>query len=135
MVQTWNGEKPIEKSRIFLVDHFMSSPDQSDAFMENDGLHELAIAETFPDSKVHGTNMGPTWILPAPDGPHVGPMNLAMRVSTISSRPGHHNSFEDQRRGNVCKPKFSLNLTNSFHLYSVRIYHHNITLHCNFYSG
>ena len=31
-----------------------------------------------PDSKVHGTNMGPTWVLPAPDGPHVGPMNLAI---------------------------------------------------------
>ena len=34
----------------------------------------------FPDSKVHGANMGPTWVLPAPDGPHVGPMNLAIRV-------------------------------------------------------
>ena len=32
-----------------------------------------------PDSKIHGTNMGPTWILSAPDGPHVGPMNLAIR--------------------------------------------------------
>ena len=32
-----------------------------------------------PDSKVHGTNTGPTWVLPAPDGPHVGPMNLAIR--------------------------------------------------------
>ena len=31
-----------------------------------------------PDSKVHGANMGPTWVLPAPDGPHVGPMNLAI---------------------------------------------------------
>ena len=29
-----------------------------------------------PDSKVHGANMGPTWVLLAPDGPHVGPMNL-----------------------------------------------------------
>ena len=29
-----------------------------------------------PDSKVHGANMGPTWVLSAPDGPHVGPMNL-----------------------------------------------------------
>ena len=27
----------------------------------------------FPDSKVHGANMGPTWVLSAPDGPHVGP--------------------------------------------------------------
>ena len=32
-----------------------------------------------PDSKVHGANMGPTWDLSAPDGPHVGPMNLAIR--------------------------------------------------------
>ena len=33
-----------------------------------------------PDSKVHGANMGPTWVLSASDGPHVGPMNLAIRV-------------------------------------------------------
>ena len=32
-----------------------------------------------PDSKVHGANMGPTWVLSAPDGPHVGPMNFAIR--------------------------------------------------------
>ena len=24
--------------------------------------------------------MGPTWVLSVPDGPHVGPMNLAIRV-------------------------------------------------------
>ena len=36
----------------------------------------------FPDSKVHGANMGPTWVLSAPDGSHVGPMNLAIRVFT-----------------------------------------------------
>ena len=33
-----------------------------------------------PDSKIHGANMGPTWVLAAPDGPHVGAINLAMRV-------------------------------------------------------
>ena len=32
-----------------------------------------------PDIKVHGTNMGPTWVLAAPDGSHVSPMNLAIR--------------------------------------------------------
>ena len=31
------------------------------------------------ESKVHGVNMGPIWVLSAPDGPHVGPMNLAIR--------------------------------------------------------
>ena len=35
--------------------------------------------EASPDSKVHGANMGPTWVLSAADGPHVGPMNLAIR--------------------------------------------------------
>ena len=28
------------------------------------------------DSQVHGTNMGPTWVLSAPDGPHVGVLPL-----------------------------------------------------------
>ena len=32
-----------------------------------------------PDNKVHGANKGPTWFLSAPDRPHVGPMNLAVR--------------------------------------------------------
>ena len=38
----------------------------------------LPYAEN-PDSKIHGANMGPTWVLSAPDGPHVGPMDLAIR--------------------------------------------------------
>ena len=37
----------------------------------------------FPDSKVYGANMGPTWVLSAPDGLHAGPMNLAFRVSNL----------------------------------------------------
>ena len=36
--------------------------------------------ESYRDNKVHGANMGPIWGLSAPDGPHVGPMNLAIRV-------------------------------------------------------
>ena len=38
----------------------------------------VPICKSDPDSKVHGANMGPTWVLSAPDGPHVGPMNLVM---------------------------------------------------------
>ena len=35
----------------------------------------------YPDGKVHGAKMGPTWVLSAPDGSHVDPMNLiAIRV-------------------------------------------------------
>ena len=39
-------------------------------------------AGNVPDSKVHGANMAPTWVLSAPDGPHVGPMNLAIMDTT-----------------------------------------------------
>ena len=28
----------------------------------------------------HGANMGPTWVLSAPGGPHVGPINLVIKV-------------------------------------------------------
>ena len=32
----------------------------------------------YPDSKVHGVNMGPIWGQQDPGGPHVGPMNFVM---------------------------------------------------------
>ena len=32
------------------------------------------------DNKVHGANMGSTWGRQDPGGPHVGPMNLAIRA-------------------------------------------------------
>ena len=31
---------------------------------------------TYPDNKLHGAKMGPTWVLPAPDGPHLAPWTL-----------------------------------------------------------
>ena len=37
------------------------------------------VLQSNPDSKVHGANMGPTWVLSAPDGPHFGSRNLAIR--------------------------------------------------------
>ena len=39
-------------------------------------LYFVHKQQTFPDSKVHVTNMGPTWVLSALDGPHAGPMNF-----------------------------------------------------------
>ena len=38
----------------------------------------------FPDSKVHGANMGSTMVLSAPGGPLVGPTDLAIWVIYIS---------------------------------------------------
>ena len=31
-----------------------------------------------PVIKIHGANMGPTWFMSAPDGPHLVPMNLVI---------------------------------------------------------
>ena len=39
----------------------------------------LLTVRTNPDSKVHGANMGLKWGRQDPCGPHVGPMNLAIR--------------------------------------------------------
>ena len=52
--------------------------------------------ECSPDSKVHGANMEPTWVLSAPDGPHVDPRTLLsgrpqfglMRNTTYLAFPG-----------------------------------------------
>ena len=37
-----------------------------------------------PDSKVYVASTGPTWVLSAPGGPHVGPINLAVRETFVS---------------------------------------------------
>ena len=38
---------------------------------------------SYPDSKIHGTNMGPISGRQDPGGPHVGPMNFAIWVITF----------------------------------------------------
>ena len=38
------------------------------------------MTHTYPDNKVHGANMGPTWGQQDPSGPHVGHVNLAICV-------------------------------------------------------
>ena len=42
------------------------------------GFIRTKETEIIPNSKVYGTNMGPIWVLSAPNGPHVGPMNFAI---------------------------------------------------------
>ena len=39
----------------------------------------------YPDSNVHGANMGPIWGRQDPGGPHVGPMNFAIWIDSNSS--------------------------------------------------
>ena len=40
----------------------------------------------YPDNKIPGANMGHTWVLLAPGGPHVGPMNLVIWVTITLER-------------------------------------------------
>ena len=73
---------------ILYIHHSISNHLQIDCLFKsllkltakNSKLCFLAICEGIysPDSKVHGANMGPTWVLLAPDGPHVGPINFAI---------------------------------------------------------
>ena len=44
--------------------------------------HSLNI----PDSKIHLANMEPTWVLAAPGGPYVGPIDLAIRDCSQTSK-------------------------------------------------
>ena len=37
-------------------------------------MYEIMEKHTLPDIKVHGANKGPTWVLSAPDRPHVCPV-------------------------------------------------------------
>ena len=46
----------------------------------------LPLPKRFPDSKVHGASMGPIWGWQNPGGPHIGPMNLAIKVCTRGTR-------------------------------------------------
>ena len=39
-------------------------------------VEHYAMLPNIPDSEVPGAIMGPTWVLSAPDGPHVGPGTL-----------------------------------------------------------
>ena len=52
----------------------------------------------YANSEIHGGNMGPTLVLSAPDGPHIGPMNLGIRVGIY-------------KWGNVVTPDVSKSLT------------------------
>ena len=49
-------------------------------------MNLLWVNWIFPNSKVHGANMGPIWGRQDPGGPHVGPMNLAFWVVTTHYR-------------------------------------------------
>ena len=42
------------------------------------------ITVNLPDNMVYGADMGPIWGRQVPGGPHIGPMDLAIWVTTIT---------------------------------------------------
>ena len=71
-----------------------------------------------PDSKDHGANMGPTWVLSAPDGPHVGPMNLTIReIIIVQARAHHWHTTRLLQPPYIVRPQYS-----SVHGYSWTMY-------------
>ena len=50
------------------------------------------ISYMYPDSKVHGDNMGPIWSRYDPGGPHDGPMNFAIKEYIIRMTESTHDN-------------------------------------------
>ena len=75
----------------FLSDNVKRHHKPQERDLINKDFH-WSFFDCAPNSKVHGANMGPTWALSAPDGPHVGPMNLAImgvdQTVTTATGPG-----------------------------------------------
>ena len=74
------------------------------------------IIDVIPDSNVHEANMGPTWVLSAPGGPHAGPMNHAiwdhfsvLGLTLIHARERGPRSFGDYRWGDGLSPSIWTN--------------------------
>ena len=53
--------------------------------------------KTFPDSKIHGANMGPIWVRQDPGGPHVGPINFAIWVTQLKITIGSMSALINDR--------------------------------------
>ena len=71
-----------QKSKSLAPDKSSSLEIKPDYFTKFDSAHkDMTVRVRRPcDSKFYGANMGPTWVLSAPYGPHVSPMNLAIRA-------------------------------------------------------
>ena len=64
-----------------------------------------------PDSMDHGANTGPTWVLSAPGGPHVGPVNFAIRdYLQLYVTP---TQVTQHTLGNICN---SISASNQLHI-------------------
>ena len=66
-------------------------------------LLRILHSHLYPDSKVHGANMGPIWGRQDPGGPHVGPTNFALWGAIIPGDSCNHIDCLMQNRLDVKK--------------------------------
>ena len=69
----------------------------------------------YPDSKVHGANMGPTWVLLAPDMPHVVYMNLDIRVDILQLHIARYWALHERTKLKLCSEYKLPNVENIHH--------------------
>ena len=62
----------------FIVSRLWISVDDFDNTAKEKAENDQS--SQYPDSKVHGANMGPIWGRQDPGGPHVGPLNFVIWV-------------------------------------------------------
>ena len=86
----------------------------------------ITIGALYPDGKVHGANMGPTWALSAPDGPHVGLMNLAIRVVPPTLRT--HGHMISQKAGWMAGTDKSCDFWQTDFLPSAYLFHNIVSI-------
>ena len=77
----WSQRHPFIYPFVDFQNYFQVSPQLKVSI-------SLWYSYVSPVSKVHGANMGPTWVLSAPDRCHIGPMNLAIRVCDLPVQHG-----------------------------------------------
>ena len=71
----YSAAKKRRRGHTYIPDVFCSH-----CFNDVSEMNVVLSSEAYPDSKVHGTNMGPIWGRQDPGGPHVGPMKFAIWV-------------------------------------------------------
>ena len=69
-----------EDANLFLVFRVCGNPVRCRFCQKMSPWGSPGLGYFYPDSNVHGANMGPIWGRQDPGGPHVGPMNFAVWV-------------------------------------------------------
>ena len=69
---------PIPLSTTIATGFFIEIISSCDVFPATTANELCVFQDTHPDSKVHGTNVGPIWGRQDPGGPHVGPVNFVI---------------------------------------------------------